>query len=187
MDAREIVHRVVEGATKQLSRRLTQGWDAIKPDRSARFVSRHCRAPAQLSARSRRNDRPRSGGCHDRANSICLAPNGRHREPCPLLQPIGMSIPMTARCFRSGMPIASMCRSATASTRERSSASGNSPASSSWFHWPPMRAHWRSGRIRAGRRLVRSWMDGNHPFRGLNWSSGIELAFASFPWRWRSP
>ena len=24
--------------------------------------------------------------------------------------------------------------------------------------------------------LVRSWMDGNHPFRGLNWSSGIELA-----------
>ena len=31
MDAKEIVHRVVEGATKQLSRRLTQGWDAIKP------------------------------------------------------------------------------------------------------------------------------------------------------------
>ena len=24
--------------------------------------------------------------------------------------------------------------------------------------------------------LVRSWMEGNHPFRGLNWSSGIELA-----------
>ena len=24
--------------------------------------------------------------------------------------------------------------------------------------------------------LVRSWMDGNPPFRGLNWSSGIELA-----------
>ena len=31
MDAKEIVHRVVEGAIKQLSRRLTQGWDAIKP------------------------------------------------------------------------------------------------------------------------------------------------------------
>ena len=24
--------------------------------------------------------------------------------------------------------------------------------------------------------VIRSWMDGNHPFRGLNWGSGIELA-----------
>ena len=31
MDTKEIVHRLVEGATKQVSRRLPQGWDAIKP------------------------------------------------------------------------------------------------------------------------------------------------------------
>ena len=31
MDAKEIAHRLVESATKQFSRRLTQGWDAIKP------------------------------------------------------------------------------------------------------------------------------------------------------------
>ena len=31
MDAREIVHRLVEETTKQFSRRLTQGWEAIEP------------------------------------------------------------------------------------------------------------------------------------------------------------
>ena len=31
MDAREIVHRLVEGVTKQISRRLTQGWEAFTP------------------------------------------------------------------------------------------------------------------------------------------------------------
>ena len=109
------MHRVVEGATKQLSRRLTQGWDAIKPLGPLVSLPGIAGSLRNCAARSRRRQSPakrrmsRQGKFH-LLGAEWPAP-GSHAPSSGLS---GMSIPMTARCFRSAMPIASTCRSATA-------------------------------------------------------------------------
>ena len=76
------------------------------------------------------------------------------------------------------MPIASTYRSVTASTRARSSVSGSSKRLQFLVPLALRKARWpASGGFELSSALIRSWMDGNPPFRGPNWSSGIELAF----------
>ena len=177
MDTREIVHRLVEGATKQFSRRLHARLGRHQADRPTSVVARHCRPHAQLSARSRRRDSPRSGGCQSRADSICSAPMAGTRSHAPSSRAFwhidpddGEVFPQRdAYCFdvsfRHGVNTREIKR-----IWELSRLQFLVPLAA----YAALLATGRSLSLVVG--LVRSWMEGNPPFRGLNWSSGIELA-----------
>ena len=176
MDAREIVHRVVEGATKQLSRRLTQGWDAIKPAGTlASFPGidgslRNCQ-PALAATIAREAEDVRQGEFHllgaEWPAPAAMPPPSAYWHVDP---DDGEVFPQRdAYCFdvsfRHGVNTREIKRIWELSRLQ---------------FLVPLAAY---AALIGGREefelviaLVRSWMDGNHPFRGLNWSSGIELA-----------
>ena len=176
MDAREIVHRLVEGATKQFSRSLTQGWDAIKPIGPLASLAgiadrmRNCQ-PALATAVAREAEDVRKGRFQllgarwPKPGSMPPPPAFWHVDPDD-----GAIFPQRdAYCFdvsfRHGVKT------------------------------PEIKRIWELSRLQflvplaacaalvGGRKefelvvgFIRSWMEGNHPFRGLNWGSGIELA-----------
>jgi len=176
MDAKEIVHRVVEGATKQLSRRLTQGWDAIKPAGTlvplpfAATALRNCEPALAATIAGEAND-TRQGKFHllgatwPAPQAMPPAPTYWHVDPDD-----GEVFPQRdAYCFdvsfRHGVNTREIKRIWELSRLQ---------------FLVPLAAY---AALIGGREefelviaLVRSWMDGNHPFRGLNWGSGIELA-----------
>src|SRR3954451_12314208 len=69
MDAAEIAHRLVEGAAKQTSRRLSRGWEAVQSVGSLAMMpavaSRICDLPPDISALvAREADDVRAGCFH---------------------------------------------------------------------------------------------------------------------------
>ena len=176
MGTREIVHRLVEVATKQYSRRLAQGWDAIQaigplallPGDADRM--RDCQPDLAVSL-AREAEDIRGGRFHllgtrwPEPGVMPPPPDFWHIDPDD-----GERFPQRdAYCFdvsfRHGV-----------NTRE-------------------IKRIWEIGRLQflvplaayavlSGNRgdfnlvagVVRSWMEGNPPFRGPNWCSGIELA-----------
>ena len=176
MDAREIVHRLVEGATKQFSRRLTQGWDAIKPIGPLASLAgiadrmRNCQ-PALATAVAREAEDVRKGRFQllgARWPKLGAMPPPAafwHIDPDD-----GEVFPQRdAYCFdvsfRHGVKTREIKRIWELSRLQ---------------FLVPLAAY---AALVGGRKefelvvgFIRSWMEGNHPFRGLNWSSGIELA-----------
>jgi hypothetical protein len=97
MGTREIVHRLVEVATKQYSRRLAQGWDAIQAI-----------GPLALLP----GDADRMRDCQPDL-AVSIAREAEDIRGGPLHRTSGTSTPMMARGFRSVTPIALTYRSAT--------------------------------------------------------------------------
>ena len=112
----------------------------------------------------------------EQGDSICSAPNGRHLQPCPLLRPIwhidpddGEVFPQRdAYCFdvsfRHGVNTREIKRIWELNRLQ---------------FLVPLAAYAAliggpSGFELVGG-LVRSWMDGNPPFRGLNWAPASSL------------
>jgi uncharacterized heparinase superfamily protein len=176
MDAREIAHRVVEGATKQLSRRLVQGWDAITPSGSLVPLTtvadglRRC-GPSLARTMGREADAVRQGrfellgATWPVPATLPPPPAYWHVDPDD-----GEVFPQRdAYCFdvsfRHGVNTREVKRVWELSRLQ---------------FLAPLAAY---GALTGSRdkfelvmAVIRSWMDGNHPFRGVNWSSGIELA-----------
>jgi len=176
MDAREIAYRVVEGATKQFSRRLTQDWDSIKPIGPLVSLAgiadrvRHCQ-PALAAALASEAEDVRKGNFHllgahwPTPDAMPPPPTFWHVDPDD-----GEVFPQRdAYCFdvsfRHGVNTREIKRIWELSRLQ---------------FLGPLAAHsaleGRREEADLANGIVRSWMHGNHPFRGINWSSGIELA-----------
>ena len=176
MDAKEIVHRVVEGAMKQLSRPITQGWDAIEPVGQLKplpFIASilsHC-APDLAATIALEAEDIRQGKFHllgaewPAPSAMAPPPAYWHIDPDD-----GEVFPQRdAYCFdvsfRHGVNTREIKRIWELSRLQ---------------FLMPLAAHasltGRACGFELVPALIRSWMDGNPPFRGPNWSSGIELA-----------
>jgi len=175
MSAAEIVHRVVETATKQTARRHIGGWDAIGPSGPLTILpgirSRIIASSPDLSALiTCEADKIRAG-------SFCLLGT---RWPKPPL------IPPDPRFWRIDPEDGEPFPQWDAYTFDISFRHG--------INTPEIKRVWELNRLQflvplaadavlknhnesallAG--MIRSWMAGNPPFRGPSWISGIELA-----------
>ena len=180
MDTREIVHRLVEGATKQFSRRLTQGWDAIKPIGPLASLPgiadrmRNCQ-PDLAAAIAREAEDVRAGRFH--------LLGAQWPEPGAMPPPAafwhidpddGEVFPQRdAYCFdvsfRHGVNTREIKRIWELSRLQ--------------FLVPLAACAMLSGRpggFELGRRPRPVVDGGNPPFRGLNWAPASSLRFASF-------
>ena len=175
MSAAEIVHRVVETATKQTARRHNGGWEAVEPSGPLAMIpgirSRIIASSSDLSALiTCEADKVRAG-------SFCLL--GAHWPKPPLIPPDprfwridpedGESFPQWDAyafdiSFRHGINTREMKR-----VWELNRLQFLVPLAADAVlenHDEPV--------LLAG--MIRSWMAGNPPFRGPSWISGIELA-----------
>ncbi len=177
MDAREIVHRLMEAVTKQFSRGLAQGWDALKPIGGPLvslpgIADLACNCETALAAEiAREAEDVKTGRFHllgihwPVPGAMPPPPAFWHVDPDD-----GEVFPQRdAYCFdvsfRHGVNTREIKR-----IWELSRLQFLVPlAAYATLTGGPEEAELVDG-------VVRSWMDGNHPYRGLNWSSGIELA-----------
>jgi Heparinase II/III-like protein/Heparinase II/III N-terminus len=176
MGTREIVHRLVEGAAKQYSRRLAQGWDAIQaigplallPGVADRM--RDCQPDLAVSIVREAED-IRVGRFH--LLGACW-PEPEVMPPPPAFWNVdpddGEMFPQhDAYCFdvsfRHGVNTREIKR-----IWELARLQFLVPLAA----YVALSGDRRDLELVAG--VVRSWMGGNPPFRGPNWGSGIELA-----------
>jgi hypothetical protein len=176
MGTREIVYRSLEWAKRQYSRRLSRGWDAIRPIGTLGSLSgiteriSDCQPDlAALVARESQSIRAgefRLLGAHWPKPGVMPPPSGFWHvdpddgEPFPQRDIYCFDI-----SFRHGVNTREIKRIWELGRLQ---------------FLVPLAAHAALSNNQEDAELVvallRSWMEGNPPFRGLNWSSSIELA-----------
>ncbi len=176
MGKKEIVHRLIEGVTKRVSRRLPQGWETFKPigplaslpDLANRM--RNCQ-PELAAVIAREAEDVRAGRFH------LLGSQWPEPKVMPPRSEFWHTDPVDAEVFsqRDAYCFDVPFRHGV-NTRE---------IKRIWelnrlqFLVPLASFAMLSGHqadLNLVGNLVRSWMEANPPFRGLNWASGIELA-----------
>jgi uncharacterized heparinase superfamily protein len=175
MDAAEIAHRLVEVAAKQASRRLSRGWEAIESVGSLAMIpavaSRVCALPPNISAIvAREADSVRAGSFHLLGarwpETVMPVGPGFWRidpddgQPFPHWDAFTFDI-----SFRHGIGTREIKR-----IWELNRLQFLVPLAAD----AALRKDQQSTLLAID--LIRSWMAGNPPFRGLAWISSIELA-----------
>jgi hypothetical protein len=176
MDAAEIAHRIVEAAAKQASRPLSRGWEAVESVGSLAMMpavaSRICALPPNISALvAREADNVRAGcfhllGARWPEPPVMPAGPGFWRidpddgQPFPQWNAFTFDI-----SFRHGIGTREIKR-----IWELNRLQFLVPLAADAV----FRKDQQSTLLAIG--LIRSWMAGNPPFRGLAWISSIELA-----------